>query len=903
MINTLSLVVALCTAGAGNPPAGHEFGVTQRIYDIGHPMGRLPTLVEGQTPNVDRVEPGIDWTNPSDFGGLTDFFVVEVLGALLIEEGGVYGIAMESDDGSRLWINGSVVIDHDGIHPTLRKETEIELQAGLHPLRIDYFENDGQQSLRLLWRTPASQTWETVPPAALVTKAGLTPVTSPGPKRLMGAAGAMRPGSGMPLEGVHPSFAVNTIRPEGFEPQVSAMSLAGDGTLYLATFSPNQDGWRDGVRTKPDGVVWAIDNPRAAPHDIVVRKVAEGLFEPAGLCVVDGVVYVSQRNEITRLRDDDGDGWFEKHDPVARGWISDNYHHFTFGLVERDGSLYAALSTSIFIDSAEAHKFGYVGLNGPNPRNRGTLLKVDLATRQIEYIAGGFRTPNGLGIGPRGQILVSDNQGAWKPTSCIYAIEPGAFYGHYNATAKGTLYPTGGFAGPFESKPVSPPALWLPHGEVSNSPTNMVVIPDGPFAGQMYLGELTAGGIRRVLLEEVEGVTQGAVFRFTQGLECGVNRLVVDDDGTIYIGGTGAGGNWNWRGTTFGLQRLTPTGSLAFEIAAIRAVAGGFHIEFTKPVHGEQLTDASRYFIEQYRYEPSPEYGGPKLDVERLSVEHMIQSTDSKSAWLTIPGLKEGHVVHVVANITSNEGDELWSNEAWYTLNKQPAPTQRDRLAVLVYSRTAGFRHGSIGPGIEALRKLGFQHGFDTVSTENPAMFTDGSLAAFDVVVFLNTTGDVLDDEQQAAFERFIQRGGGFVGIHSASDTEYDWPWYGRLVGAYFAGHPPTQPAVVEVHDHEHCSTRHLPERWGRNDEWYNFQKAPEHVNVLATLDTSTYTGSAHAGNHPIAWYHEMDGGRAFYTAGGHTNESFSEPEFLQHLLGGILWAARRECQTGATLP
>lgn len=222
-----------------------------------------------------------------------------------------------------------------------------------------------------------------------------------------------------------------------------------------------------------------------------------------------------------------------------------------------------------------------------------------------------------------------------------------------------------------------------------------------------------------------------------------------------------------------------------------------------------------------------------------------------------------------------------------------PTPPDADPFGVLVFTKTAGFRHDSIGAGAAALAEIGQEHAYTTHHTEDPAIFTDETLAAFRVIVFLNTTGDILSDDQQAAMERHIRAGHGFVGIHSAADTEYDWPWYGRLVGAYFRSHPPTQPAEIDVIDRDHHSTRHLPARWTRTDEWYDFRSKPaEHVNILMNLDESTYEGGRMDGDHPIAWYHLFDGGRALYTAGGHTKESFSEPDFRQHLAGAIRWAA-----------
>ncbi len=220
---------------------------------------------------------------------------------------------------------------------------------------------------------------------------------------------------------------------------------------------------------------------------------------------------------------------------------------------------------------------------------------------------------------------------------------------------------------------------------------------------------------------------------------------------------------------------------------------------------------------------------------------------------------------------------------------------QAPAVGVLVFTRTAGFRHDSIPAGIAAIRTLGAEHGWRVIATRDAGVFTDAGPSPFDVVVFLSTTGDVLDDEQQAAFKRYIEKGGGYVGVHAAADTEYDWPWYGRLVGAYFESHPAIQEALILVTDREHPSTKMLPPRWLRRDEWYNYRARPAStVRVLASLDETTYEGGTMSNDHPIAWCHEFDGGRAWYTGGGHTTESWAEPMFVQHLLGGILWAADR---------
>ena len=216
---------------------------------------------------------------------------------------------------------------------------------------------------------------------------------------------------------------------------------------------------------------------------------------------------------------------------------------------------------------------------------------------------------------------------------------------------------------------------------------------------------------------------------------------------------------------------------------------------------------------------------------------------------------------------------------------------KRDTERILVFSKTAGFRHESIKDGILALQKLGQEKGFEVDTTENSLYFVEDSLRNYSAIVFLNTTGDVLTHRQQKEFERYIQAGGGFVGIHSATDTEYSWPWFGELAGAYFNGHPAIAEATLNVVDKNHPSTEMLPEKWERTDEWYNFKSISPSIKPLIKLDESTYEGGTNGDNHPIAWYHEFDGGRAFYSGLGHTSEAYSDPLVLEHFYGGIKYA------------
>jgi len=217
-------------------------------------------------------------------------------------------------------------------------------------------------------------------------------------------------------------------------------------------------------------------------------------------------------------------------------------------------------------------------------------------------------------------------------------------------------------------------------------------------------------------------------------------------------------------------------------------------------------------------------------------------------------------------------------------------------IRILLFSETNDFRHDSIPTALTALEELAASEGYVTVRANDSAgVFTNENLANFDAVAWVSTSGDVLDANEQAAFEQFIQAGGGYMGIHAASFTEYQWPWYGQLVGAYFESHPAIQSATQTVEDQSHQSTAHLGTSWTRTDEWYDYSSNPRAlVNVLLSLNEGSYTGGAMGQDHPSAWYHEFDGGRAWYTGGGHTDASYAEPEFREHLLGGMRYAVKK---------
>ncbi|MBK1787639.1 family 16 glycoside hydrolase [Prauserella cavernicola] len=645
-VSAFMLVTAPAPATAQSDIPPQEPGVTMRVFDVQVPLTDYCTLKPGQTPNIDKLMPTIDWRSTEDFG-IADRFVTEVTGYLNVETAGRYDFRLTSDDGARLFLGDTEVIDHPGRHGATPKDGFIDLEPGAHPLRIDHFDGDFDQQLTLEWQPPGTDGFTVVPTTALSTDADVTRVTSPGRKSCEDVAES--PGDGLPLVDVHPDFTLTNLRPDGFEPQVTGMDWLPDGRMAISTWG--------GERESVKGEVYLLDNVTGTTDasQVTLKRVAQDLREPMGIKYVDGTLYVSEKHQLTALVDEDGDEVTDEYREIATWPFGGNYHEFAFGLLYRAGHFYVSTGIAMIPGGQTAD---------PQPvPNRGSTLKINKNTGDVSYVAGGLRTPNGLGWGPEGDVFVTDNQGAYLPTSKLMHIKQDRFFNHYTNPD-----------GPYDSKPVTEPVLWLPHGEISNSPTNPLVLPKGQFKGQMVFGDVTYGGLQRADLEKIGGEYQGAVFRMTQGLEAGVSRISLGPDGAIYTGGIGSTGNWGQEGKLkFGLQKLTPGENNAFDIRGMRAIDGGFELEYTQPLSEETARDlAQKYEAEQWRYVATPQYGGPKVDEQTLTVNSATLSQDRKTVTLKLDGLRPGRVVYVHSPrpFAAESGEELWSTEAWYTLNR-----------------------------------------------------------------------------------------------------------------------------------------------------------------------------------------------------------------------------------------
>ncbi len=733
-------------------------GLWARFYFVGKPMEILPILVANQTPNVSVVLPTLDLKtddqdrNPAT-GAMDYTFLAHVEGFLVVPSAGKYALRLSSDDGSRLLIDGKVVVDHDGLHSMTGKSVELELAAGEHSLAVQMFQTYGGWGLKLEWRPPGASAFEVVPESALRSHAGEMLITSPGVKKVLLPLEKGSPGDGLPLEDVHPSYDLATVRPEGFEPRVGGMDWLPDGRLVVSTWDT-------------EGGVYILDGVQGDDRkQIHAKKFASGLAEPLGVACVGKRIFVLQKQELTELVDEDLDGVADRYTAISSDWgVTANFHEFAFGLVFKDGWFYANLATAIQPGGRSTQ---------PQNQDRGKTIRIRLTDGAVETVARGERTPNGIGLGTDGEIFFCDNQGDWLPSSKLLHLKQGAFYGSRSVLLEKA-----------DGLVVTPPVLWLPQNEIGNSPSQPALIPEGngPYSGQMCHGDVTQGGVARDFIEKIEGEYQGCVFRWTQGLEAGINRLTWGPDHALYVGGIGSTGNWGQEGKRrFGLQRLKYNGKPAFEMLAVRAKTDGFEIELTQPLAPGVGWDKENYFVQDWTYVPTNEYGGPKVDLRELPIRAVAVSSDRRKIDLWIDGLKTDRVVYfrLVGDLAAESGQRLWSTEAWYTLNKIPKDLARD---VARAAQAPKVPQNVLG---EADKAAGWKSLFDGQSLRGWHNFKKtGAVAGWKVedgaLVCAGGGDDLVTDEDYADFELELEwkiHEGGNSGIffHATEENDYVW--------------------------------------------------------------------------------------------------------------------------------
>ena len=436
---------------------------------------------------------------------------------------------------------------------------------------------------------------------------------------------------------VHPGFDLTVIRPEGFEPRVSGMEFLPGGRMAVSTWRPNEV-----------YILTGYDGPLKA---IKVRKAASGFKELMGLASSGDTLFAADQDRIYALTDKDGDGLPETKTAIGQIPFSGAFHEWSFGLALKDGKFFTALSVA-----ATATGNTLAPQKAPL---RGSLVSMG-RDGKVEAVATGLRAPDGLCLGPDSGLFVTDNQGTWLPASKLIHVTPGRTYGH-------RVTPPA----PFEDGYPAPPAVWLPYGVVTKSPTQPVYMTAGPYAGQFFYGDIAFGVVRRAFLEKVGGEWQGCVLRFSGGFEAAVHRMLAGPDGSLYLGGLGNGDlqNWGWREKKFGLQRLRPNGRIVFEILTVHMRKGGFELAFSSPP-GKEALEPARYQARQWWHEPTEDYGGSQKDISPVPVKSVKASADGMRIFLEMDGLRPQQVAHIhLDGIKSKDGKTIWTPDFWYTMN------------------------------------------------------------------------------------------------------------------------------------------------------------------------------------------------------------------------------------------
>jgi len=403
------------------------------------------------------------------------------------------------------------------------------------------------------------------------------------------------------------------------------------------------------------------------------KKFATGLHEPFGMFAKDGSLFLTQRPEVTRLKDEDGDGIADTYETICDQWgINGDYHEYAFGTPpDKEGNIWVVLCLT--------------GSGGAASDWRGWCMRVTPKGEMIPTCSG-IRSPGGIGFNAEGDAFYTDNQGLWNGSSSLKWLKPGSFQGnptgnkyHKLANLPAPPQPTDPSRTMTERKKfpdLVPPAVILPHGKVGNSPSGMAADTTGgkfgPWAKQMYIAEQTASQVQRVNLEKVNGLYQGAVFHFLGGFEAGLVPIRQAEDGTLFVGGTNRG--WASKGTKpFTFERVRWTGKTPFEILTMTATSDGFELTFTGPVDPAAAGNPASYGMDAWTYIYQSKYGSPEIEQATPKITAATVSADKTKVRLKVDGRVQGHVHHLSAKgVKSATGSDLWHPEGWYTLNEIP---------------------------------------------------------------------------------------------------------------------------------------------------------------------------------------------------------------------------------------
>lgn len=463
------------------------------------------------------------------------------------------------------------------------------------------------------------------------------------------------------------------------------------------TFLPNDE---LAVATRK-GEVWIITNPYMKDgQQPKYRLFAHGMHEILGLNYIKGDIYLTQRAEITRLRDLDGDGEADEYRTMYSWPLSGNYHEYAYGpILDKDGNMVVTLNV------------GWVGYGASLSKWHGWMLKFT-PDFKLKPFATGFRSPAALALNGDGEIFYAENQGDWVGSGSITHVEEGDFVGNPAGLVwadepgspvklhKKDIPDTG--EPKFEVAKRVPglktPSVWIPHSIMGNSTSGILNYSDngnmGPFKGQLFVGDQSQSNINRVFLEKVKGVYQGMVFPFRRGFSSGILRMNWGSDGSMFVGMTSRG--WSSTGKAeYGLQRLTWSGIMPFEVQTVKAQPDGFELEFTMPVDEKTARDAGTYKLSTFTYKYHHIYGSPVINQSGRNIKAVVVSADHKRVRLVLDSLKEGyiHEIRMEGLRAENGNTPLLHNYGYYTLNRIP---DGEKITLTAENKPTGSMEGML---------------------------------------------------------------------------------------------------------------------------------------------------------------------------------------------------------------
>lgn len=467
-----------------------------------------------------------------------------------------------------------------------------------------------------------------------------------------------------------PCYTVTSyVLPDGLKLEASGLALMPDGKLAVS------------VRK---GEIWILQHPEAdptKPDAVGYKKFATGLHEPLGLLWHEGALYTSQRSEVTKVSDTDGDGVADEFLTLAKGWgVSGNYHEYAYGPVrDKEGNLWITLNASM------GGPVKMPGFRATDKPWRGWGMAVT-PQGELQPMCAGLRSPCGIATNAEGDVFCTDQQGNWWGTNPMVHLRKGAFFGH-GESVPDTTRPGSPVADPGklpqeitegetlkQVKGFALPAVWFPYVKAGQSPTGMACNLTGgkfgPFDKQMFVGEFVLSGVNRVFLEKVGGEYQGAVFKFMDGLQSAALSLAFLNDGSLLVGESNRG--WNSQGTrSFGLERIRWTGRTPFEIEKMQAVPGGFLLTFTKKLDAASAADLANYTMSSYTYLYHQKYGSDEVDTKPVPVQSATLEADGMAVRLKCVDLRATYVHELnIGSLKSTSGEGLVHSSAFYTLNR-----------------------------------------------------------------------------------------------------------------------------------------------------------------------------------------------------------------------------------------